>query len=166
MFNGIPKFLVWSLVFLTSLTAFGCQPLKQKFIRKKAPKADKFIPILQPIEYEAQTASPERQYNHYYLIYRVWEKELAQAVEQKESDKRLKEALLQIVTQLEEMDDWVSIDKKQRLGQVLAEYRSLNEYFEKSPVMRNADAFQSKLRKYERIMRKELKTELVFKVDN
>ena len=165
MFKGFPKYLVWSLICMLSLTAFGCQPLKQKFTRKKAPKADKFIPILQPIEYEAQSVSPERQYNHYYLIYRVWEKELVKAVEQKESDKRLKEALLQIVTQLEEMDDWVSIDKKQRLGQVLADYRGLEEYFEKSPVMRNPDAFQSKLRKYERVMRKELKTELVFTAD-
>ncbi len=165
MDNKRQKWTFVAVILVSAIALTGCQPLKQKFVRKKKVKADKFVPILEPVDYKAESVSAERRYNHYYLTYRIWERELMENIQRDESDKRVREALDKLIVQLQEMDEWVSIEKKQRLNELTEKYQSMSEYFERPRPMRNVKSFESKLKRYERIMRKELKTEMVFNQD-
>lgn len=145
----------------------SCQPLRKKFTRKKnEEKVEKFIPILEPVDYAESSVSIQQKYNHHYLIYRVWEKELMAGLEHGESDKRMKYSLEQLLSNLEEMEKVVPLEKKMVLTQILDQYRSAYAYFDKPKALRNDDSLISDLRKYERETRKNLKPEIVFAVNN
>lgn len=151
------------LLLVVAVTCSSCQPLRKKFTRKKKQdKEEKFIPILEPIDYAESNITRQQKYNHHYLIYRVWEKELVAGLERDDSDKRLKYALEQLMLSLEEMGNVVTLDKKTALNEVLEHYRASLNYFEKTKAIRNHDSYISQLRKLERVVRKNLKPEIVF----
>ena len=133
----------------------GCQTLRQKFVRKKkSDKEDKFIPILEPVEYEAHDVSRAERYGHHYQTYRVWERELMAGLERDMPDKRLEFFLNELVTNIEGMIKWAPEDMGDQLQGVLTEYRSALSYFQSSDAFRNEAGLVSKLRRYERDIRR------------
>lgn len=159
-------FFIISFLVGISMVCSSCQPLRKKFTRKKnEEKTEKFIPILEPVDYAESSVSIQQKYNHHYLIYRVWEKELMAGLEHGENDKRMRHSLEQLLSNLEEMEKVVPLEKKMVLTQILDQYKSANAYFDKPKALRNNDSFISDLRKYERETRKNLKPEIVFAVN-
>ncbi|MGE0269166.1 MAG: hypothetical protein AB7S78_12010 [Candidatus Omnitrophota bacterium] len=149
-----------------ALICSGCQPLKKKFTRKKKEeKEEKFIPILEPVDYGESNVSQQQRYNHHYLIYRVWEKEFVAGLERDDSDKRLKYALEQVIINLEEMGNLIPLDKKKTLNETLEHYRVSLNFLEKSKALRNYDSYISQLRRFERDVRRNLKPDIVFAVN-
>lgn len=66
------------------LSVSGCTPLKKKFTRqKKVDKENdpKFIPVLNPVEYEERKVSAEENYKYHYSLWKVWNKDLLQTIE-------------------------------------------------------------------------------------
>ncbi|MBP9854095.1 MAG: hypothetical protein KBD53_04425 [Candidatus Omnitrophica bacterium] len=157
------KVFVICFILGISIAASGCQPLRQKFIRKKTKEREsKFIPILEPVDYVAASISAPQQYKQHYLIYAVWQKELLSGLEHDDNDKRLKYSLEQLISHLEEMVKFVPEVNKKTLNDVLVQYKSSQNYFEKPEAFRNYDSYISQLHKFERIVRKQLKPEIIF----
>lgn len=141
----------------------GCQSLRRKFVRQKKKAAEeKFIPILEPIEYETSSVSPAERYDHHYQTYRVWERELMAGLERSETDKRLQFFMEQLTVNLESLSKWAPEEKRPQLEQVLTDYRRAADYFQQPAAFRNQSGFVSKLKRYERSMRQDFKTEKVF----
>lgn len=150
-----------------SVLCGGCQPLRQKFIRKKTKmKEEKFIPILEPVDYGQNAVSMEEKYTHFYLVYTVWEKELVTAIEEDDSEKRLKNHLEQLVLQLQEMQKVAPIEIRNSLAEIIMNYQSLGPQIDKSKVFRNEDYIVSQMRKLERKVRNELKPDVIFLTDH
>ena len=101
------------------LSAAGCASLREKFIRKKKKEkgqeqAQAFIPVLEPEEYAVKVYTPEQRYRHHYALWKVWNEELLTTIRETESDRRERGAdkkqkylLNQLITQLQEMSQWV-----------------------------------------------------------
>ncbi|MBZ0167725.1 MAG: hypothetical protein K8I00_13040 [Candidatus Omnitrophica bacterium] len=141
----------------------GCQSVRKKFVRqKKKNTEDKFIPILEPVEYAATMVTNADRYRHHYQTYRIWERELLAGLDRQESDKRLQYSLGQLIVNLETMAQWTPDNKKARLQEVLGSYRTAGDYFETSEALRNRTSFISKLKRFERSMRSELQPDMVF----
>ena len=92
-------FLILLFLFGT-LTSSGCTPLRKKFTRKKKEDKEqnqKFIPVLEPVDYPEKIYSSLDRYKHHYSLWKVWEKDLIQTIEEDGSDKRQKYLLSQAV---------------------------------------------------------------------
>ncbi len=141
----------------------GCQSLRRKFVRqKKKPADEKFIPILEPIEYEASRVSKVERYTHHYQTYRVWERELMAGLERGETDKRMAYFLDQLVVNLESLTKWAPEERAQPLQDILGNYRSAADYFQRPESFRNKAGFVSKLKRYERTMRRDFRPDKIF----
>jgi len=110
----------------------GCAPLKKKFTRKKkeGDQQQKFVPVLEPIDYEVVQYSPQERYHQAYSLWAVWQKDLLLSMEKKVNSKNQKYLLDKIVVQLEEMKKWLSNDKKLKLEDVVLEYKDIRDKFQ------------------------------------
>lgn len=157
---------LWVLMIVTlcaSLFLSGCQSVRKKFVRQKKKNAeDKFIPILEPIDYGTSEVSQAERYGHHYQTYRIWERELMAGIERGEADKRLEYYMDQLVVNLESLIKWVPEERQGSLQEVLVDYQSASEYFKTPNAFRNRAGFVSRLKRYERNMRKEFKPNIVF----
>ncbi|MDP2654013.1 MAG: hypothetical protein Q8Q08_08285 [Candidatus Omnitrophota bacterium] len=120
---------VFGILFLAGavlMTAAGCEPLRKKFVRKK--KADQsqreeLQPILDPIDYPDQMATPAELYRQHFAFWQVWSRDLLTDLEEGASDKRILFALAKVRVEVEEMGKLLTGSKQQslaRLGEQLA----------------------------------------------
>lgn len=143
-----PAVLFICCLCILTLTANGCAPLRKKFIRKKkqdAEQARQFIPVLEPEDYPEQYHSPEEQYRHHYSLWKVWHKDLLQAVESNGSDKRQLYLLNQTIEQLEEMGQWLAAGKQAEFMAIVEETRVMREDYNKPALMRNKNVMKDKI---------------------
>ena len=106
------------------ITMAGCEPLRKKFTRQKKKdqnEGTKFIPVLDPIEYPAKVESPAEAYKHYFSLWQVWDKELIMRVEEHASNKKINFTVNQLLTQLTEMEKFLTGEKQQQLSQLIAQ---------------------------------------------
>src|SRR5262245_48984541 len=90
-----------------SVSLSGCEPLRKKFTRKKkADKKEKFIPVLEPVDYPPSRVSSLEQYKYHFSLWQVWNKEMGQLADDPNTDKRLDYLYEQIIQELEEMKRW------------------------------------------------------------
>ena len=104
---------------LMVLVSSGCQPLRKKFIRqKKKQQVEEANPILTPIDYAPAQVSPQERYEHHYALWRVWHRDLAQEMMERENtfSKRQLYLLEEEIAQLEEMKKWVVPQKQEALN--------------------------------------------------
>ena len=97
----------------------GCQPLRKKFIRqKKKQQVEEANPILTPIDYAPAQVSAKERYEHHYALWRVWHRDLAQEMMERENtfSKRQLYLLEEEIAQLEEMKKWVVPQKQEALN--------------------------------------------------
>jgi len=102
------------------LAISGCTPLRKKFTRKKKDKQanQKFIPVLDPIDYPEKVYSAAEKYKYHYSLWKVWNKDLLQVLERNGSEKRQKYLLDQAIVQLKEMQNSLSDEKKAGFAQL------------------------------------------------
>jgi len=139
----------------------GCAPLKRKFTRKKKKdKVEKFIPVLDPIDYPAPSHSAQERYAYHYSLWRVWSRDLLQTFDRKEArDKNQKYLLGQMLEQLKEMKKWISPEKEDGLNEVMEELRAIQDLFAKPVSLRNKFSIKKKLERNARKIRYGLKPE-------
>ncbi len=149
MFNkkiGRIFFVIAGVAFL-SLSLSGCTTLRKKFIRKKkkSKQSESFIPVLEPIDYPVAIHSSQERYAHHYSLWKVWQRDLIQTIERKESDKRQKYLMAQVLVQLDEMKKWISQEKQQELTKIINNFQRIESEWTKPAAMRNAFSLKKKL---------------------
>lgn len=129
------------------VSAGGCAPLRKKFTRKKKEKAGEqaFIPVLDPIDYPAPSVSPEERYRYHYSLWRVWQRDLVQKIDSKESDKNQKYLVGQIIAQLEEMKKWVTEARQKELSDAVGEWNAVLAMYDRPAAMRSTMSLRRKV---------------------
>jgi hypothetical protein len=126
----------------------GCAPLRKKFTRKKKEDSQtdqKFIPVLDPIDYPEKIYSAEQHYKHHYSLWQVWNKDLLQTLESDGSDKRQEYLLEQAIGQLEEMQKWLADAKQAELSELINELREVQQEYARPSSIRNQFSTRKKI---------------------
>jgi len=148
-FRNLP--LSGSFIFCLSvlfLMTSGCAPLRKKFTRKKKDNrgvSEKFIPILDPIDYPEKVTSSEEKYKHHYSLWKVWNKDLLQNIALDSSEKRQKYLLNQTIEQLEEMKVLLADEKLAELDKLIDGLRKVQLIYEKPSAMRSKFSVRKKI---------------------
>ena len=154
--RAFPTF-VWICCFCIFVFAFSsCTPLRRKFTRKKkkdGEESQKFIPVLEPVDYAEKIYSPLEKYKHHYSLWRIWDRDLLQTIDSNGSDKRQKYLLVQAVEQLEGMKVLLTDEKKLEFTPLIGELREVEEVFEKPAFMRNKFSIKKKIERNSREIR-------------
>lgn len=129
------------------VSAGGCASLRKKFTRKKKEKAGEqaFIPVLDPIDYPAPSVSPEERYRYHYSLWKVWQRDLVQKIDSKESDKNQKYLVGQIIAQLEEMKKWVTEARQKELSDAVGEWNAVLAMYDRPAAMRGTMSLRRKV---------------------
>ncbi|HLD69468.1 MAG TPA: hypothetical protein VJA17_01770 [Candidatus Omnitrophota bacterium] len=140
------RFLVVILSFSLILSLMACEPLRKKFTRKKKEDAkENFIPVLDPINYPPAFVTAEEKYKHHYSLWNVWQKELLQALDRDESEKRLEYLMGQLEMNLDSMRKWVEASKQEEINARLSDYVQIKKEMDKPEAMRNVYSLKRKI---------------------
>ena len=145
-FFSVSTFLCCLCVVIFAVS--GCTPLRRKFTRKKKKdkeQSQKFIPVLEPVDYPEKVYSSMERYKHHYSLWKIWDRDLLQAIERDGSDKRQKYLLGQAIEQLEEMKKRLVDEKQVELGQLIDDLRRVQQVYEKPASMRNKFSTRKKI---------------------
>ncbi len=153
--------MVLSLCVL-SLALTGCEPLRKKFTRKKKEEAKEVQPILTPIDYPAPQTSPEERYAYHYSLWRVWQEEMIEAINEEESDKKQKYLFSQILFQLGEMKKWIIEEKKGELETQIEKISSLQPELDKPASLRNDFSFRKRIELIGKDIRNTLSAKIIY----
>lgn len=159
MKNRISFRLFSLLVCLCVLTlhSSGCASLRKKFTRTKKDKNNEqaFIPVLDPVDYPPASVVPQERYGYHYSLLKVWQRDLVQNIERRESDKNQKYLIGQILVQLEEMKRWVADAKKQQLSDYISEWNTVLALYDQPAAMRSSFTLKKKVEALGKTMRNE-----------
>lgn len=129
------------MMLCVAVTLSGCAPLKKKFVRaKKKEEKEKFIPVLEPIDYAARTQSAEEIYRSHYSLWKIWEKEALNAtLESKDlvsskNDKKVISAIAQMIEQMKEMRKLLIEEKQPPLDSLIAKLLDVQQTIESKQV--------------------------------
>lgn len=127
------SFTIISCLLVVVTLAAGCQPLKQKFIRKKKGKkaSYEFIPVLDPIDYGPATVTSKERYAKYYSLYKVWLRDFVQNVDSRSNEKQMKYLVDQMMVNLTEMQRWVVEEKRIAIQNYIIETSEIREELDK-----------------------------------
>ena len=138
--GGFKYFVVFIIFISFSLASLGCEPLRKKFTRKKKKGqevSEEMLPVLSPIDYAPKIYTPEEKYRHSYGLWKIWSKDLLEAVDEKDNDKRQKYNLSQAIVQLTEMKKLVVEDKQKELEAIVMDFNKINNELDKPQPMRD-----------------------------
>ena len=131
-----------------SFVLSGCQPLRRKFTRKKKEEkeaAGKFIPVLEPIDYPAKAYSLEGDYRQHFSLWKVWERDLMQSIEDDDSDKRQKYLLGKTLEELAAMHSLMGEARQAQFSAVLERVRQIQKEYDKPAAMRSKFSVKKQL---------------------
>ncbi len=157
-----PLFLMVLGLCVLSLALTGCEPLRKKFTRKKKEDAKQIEPILTPIDYGTPDISPEERYAYHYSLWRVWQEEMIEAINEEESDKKQKYLFSQILLQLDEMKKWIIEEKKGELETQMGKMSSLQSELDKPAGLRNDFSFRKRIELIGKDIRNTLSAKIVY----
>lgn len=141
---------------LVVLHATGCEPFRKKFVRKKKEQKERFIPVLDPIEYPAKVYSAEDEYKRSYSLWKVWSSDFVKSLEENENDKKQKYNLAQSLKALEGLKGNVNDENKSRFDGLISQLNELNSEYEKAVNMRSVYQMKSRMEKMMSQVRNEL----------
>jgi hypothetical protein len=133
---------------ILSFLLSGCQPLRKKFTRKKKGDKEaegKFIPVLEPIDYPVKAYSLEQDYKQHFSLWKVWERDLMQSIENDDSDKRQKYLLGKSLEELGEMNALMGEAQQAGFGAVLEQVRQIQKEYDKPAAMRSKFSVKKRL---------------------
>src|SRR3989338_2477083 len=139
--------VIWVLCVLSFLMS-GCQPLRKKFTRKKKEEKEaggKFIPVLEPIDYPVKAYSLEQDYKQHFSLWKVWERDLMQSIENDDSDKRQKYLLGKSLEELEAMNALMGEARQAGFSAVLGQVRQIQKEYDKPAAMRSKFSVKKQL---------------------
>jgi hypothetical protein len=129
------------------VSAGGCTSLRKKFVRqkKKAVQQEEFIPVLDPVDYAPAVVSAEERYAYHYSLWKVWHRDFVENIDHKESDKKQKYVLGQVVAQLEEMSKWMADEKRRELNASIGEWEAILAFYEEPVQVRSMSSLKRKI---------------------
>ncbi|MBU0468442.1 MAG: hypothetical protein KKF78_04445 [Candidatus Omnitrophica bacterium] len=124
---------VISCLLIVVVLSAGCQPLKQKFTRKKKDKSSshEFIPVLDPIDYGPATVTAKDRYSKHYSLYRVWRRDFVQGLGDNSNEKKIKYLVDQMLVNLTEMQRWIVEEKRIVLNEYILETKRVRTELDK-----------------------------------
>lgn len=158
-----------TLVLLTvlCLTCSSCETLQKKFKRQKKAAQNEstdFVPVLEPQDYPAPEYNAVETYKENYAMVKVWYKDLQSAlVERDDSDGRVKYALSQINSRLSSMSDLLLAEKKPAVEKLRGLLKNYTQALKMPKATRNRALLQSDLREFDRVLRRDLRIDVVKK---
>ena len=160
------RYFLILLLFMFLLTSTGCQTLRKKFTRaKKADQEESAVmPVLEPIDYAPKKQLPQEQYQYRYSLWKNWYKDLIEAIDRNDNDKRIKYIMAELITQLEEMAKWITGAKKDELEIRINYWYAIQRDFDVPSAMRNIQRIKNKLASEEKVVRNNfgLKAKITF----
>lgn len=126
----------------------GCQPLRKKFTRKKKEEKEaegRLIPVLEPIDYPAKVYSLEQDYRQHFSLWKVWERDLLQSIENDDSDKRQKYLLGKTLEELEAMNSFMGEAQQAPFGTVLEQVRQVQKEYDRPAALRSKFSVKKQL---------------------
>lgn len=154
--------LISCLLMVVILTV-GCQPLKQKFIRKKKGNnaSREFIPVLDPIDYGPATVTSKDRYSKHYSLYRVWFRDFVQNIDSRSSDKKMKYLVDQMIVNLTEMQRWVVEEKRIDIGDYIIETSKVRDKLDEPSQLRSIERLKVKIDRIGRKLIREMNPDLM-----
>ena len=151
------------VLLITMAVNSGCEPFRKKFVRKKKEeKKNEFIPVLEPVDYDERVKSAQERYEQHYSLWKVWEKDFLQAIQEKNPiDKQQEYALNQMVVQMQEMAKWITGEKKDYLVRQIQEVKRIQNEYEKPAQLRDAFSLINRMRRIGKAMREGLSPKLL-----
>ena len=159
-----PLMVVMVSLVAVSFLLSGCETLKRKFTRQKKKdkeQAEEFVPVLEPEEYPEKVYSVADNYKYHYSLWQVWEKELSNAVSEKESNKRQLYMLNQMIIHVDALKKLVSQENLSGLEETLNDLNKLESQIKRPAPMHESFAILKELRKLEKKMRDHYKFEKI-----
>ena len=151
-------------VLIMSVGFSGCENLQKKFRRQKKSKdieEANFVPILEPEDYGAKANSLEESYRFRYSLVKAWYKDIYAAIEAKNSDKRQRSTIKEIVKQMDIMQKLLVDDRAVVLGGLKARLINLDVLFNEPEPLINYSRVTSELHEVEKVLRHQFKPDLV-----
>ena len=141
---------------LVSFFLSGCAPLKKKFTRQKKKdrqQSQKFVPILEPIDYPEKEFSAEAKYKHHYSLWQIWDRDLLQVVDHDGSTKRQSYLLAKVILELGEMSALLAAEKQSELQVIVDNMIDLQKEYDKPTAMRNKFSMKKSISSNSRAVR-------------
>ena len=140
--------MVLLLVFVFSILASGCEPLRKKFTRKKKTNVEsqEFEPILDPIEYPEKIEDPDADYRYRFSLFRVWQKEFVSGIEDKAHNKRLQYLMNSLIAQLEEMQNLLAGEKSTKLQKKIQVFKKFQAELNQPEAFQDLQSMKRKVR--------------------
>ena len=129
MFDRKNSFVIFICLVAMIFSSVGCEPLRKKFVRKKKEEKESgIIPVLEPMDYAPKKMySPLEQYQRHYSLWKVWDRELMQAIQEGKNPKAQKYNLAQLIEQIEEMQKWAREEKQKELFVLIQELHGIQK---------------------------------------
>ena len=155
-FSGKALFFI-SCVLILAVSSGGCEPLRKKFRReKKKDKIVQEIPVLEPVDYPAETHTPQELYKQHYSLFQVWFKELIEAVSDQDiSRKRQLYLLNQTILQLQEINNLMTEEKQENFSKKLDKLNRVKKDLEAPVSTRSMSSLVRELESLEKDLRDE-----------
>ena len=142
---------------LTLCVSFSaCDTLRKKFTRQKKQDETQnpdFVPVLEPKDYPAPEHNPVRNYQLHYALIKAWYKDLWTAIDDKSSDKMVKNSIKQILDHIDQMKPLLKPHKAQTLDQLVNLLKYYNTSLDSPRQLRNYARIESDLRSFDRMLR-------------
>lgn len=134
------------LLIVMSVSSMGCEPFRKKFVRqKKKEQVQEFVPILEPFDYGAKADNPIEEYEQYYTMWRMWDKEMMVDINKTTNDKRLIYLLGEMISNLEKMLPFLNENKLTELTERITELNKIMLEFDRPAAMRNYPRIKNEL---------------------
>ncbi|MBI3602263.1 MAG: hypothetical protein HY209_05155 [Candidatus Omnitrophica bacterium] len=145
-----------AVVLVASVSLSACDTLRKKFTRQKKQdqsQSPDFIPVLEPQDYPAPENNPVENYKLHYALIKAWYKDLWTAIDDKNSDKMVKNSIKQILDHIAQMKPSLKTQKAQGLNQLADLLKYYNTSLNDPRPMRNYARIESDLRAFDRMLR-------------
>lgn len=140
--------IIFVLIGALTFSSAGCEPFRKKFVRKKkGEQKEKFIPVLDPIDYPPKIVTSEDQYKHAYSMWKVWSSDYIKSFEEKDSDKKQKYALAQSLKALEDMKSAAGDERKAGIDQLITNVNAINAEYDNDSNLRSSYQIKSRFEK-------------------
>ena len=152
-----------AILLVVTLGLSGCEPLRKKFIRKKkaAEPSAAFVPVFVPEEYAPAIAAADGVYDQHYSLALAWCKELQVNLGEDRSDKKLRYAIDEILSQLTAMQSLLDGESRQQAGQLREAALGIQRDLAAAAPFRDKHLLSIRVDELERSLRAQLKTEVV-----
>ena len=144
----------------------SCETLRKKFIRQKKKdlsESAELAPVLEPQEYPAPENNPLENYKQHYALVKVWYGDLVSGVIEKDTDQKVKYALAQVNSHLDQMAGMIKKEKQsdvKKLKDLLVYYKAAIDL---PNAVRNRAKIQSDLRTFDRELRHDWRPDVIKK---